>query len=1401
MPIIIDITSDTEPDESPNKTLRSFQPRKERVAQNGGEVDDDVGDVVTQYMRRLASDPRLKERTLAEDLKRRASEQQVEERRRSLGLHARRERSATAVALQAGEADYRHSLAGILRDEANRQRMPGHSHGGERLDSHRVSKFNEFHAKEVLRRRTVQTVRNHHDSGASEPVVRHAPEQERGSVHPDAAQPSNSVKRNVDPGTKGPVMQHAVNGPEKNGVRSESAQLSNNEARSSMSKRTVLSGPGLAIIDDLPAPAVSADQGTDNVVRHPKRPASSAYMPESTLPKRQKMTETPDLHEKHRQRIADEAAKQAARQLEGELELAASQSSDRPQRTSAPQKDTSFLRSERPQRAGAPQNDVRTVPSDRPQRASVGQNDTGSFTSDRAQRVSAPLNDASSLAFDRPQRAGAPQRETRPQVAPQPSSTSVSTLVPSTTGHGEPFTPADDVLLAKLKESGLKWKAIHAYFPNRSGASVQVRYSSIVKRQSLNGSAAIGHPPQRLPQRLVPPTTASPVNAEGYQAPARRERTSRGGGPSVLDGFVSWSQVKQGLSEESETEIGNAAAESVVETGPLARQDRVHPTSMSRLLRHRELGVLGGRYRAPGLPDELKNHVFSDYTPTKHFMSTSGDVTCLAWAGDSEGECFAAASVAISDDRSMQYNSGRNLLIGNTRTSTLQELPEHHIVRPTIDTEDNINGLHAMRESQDSRLFMTVAAVAFSPDSKRMYSGGGDKKVRMYKIPGNSHKEAKCRYEIEHPAAVDLLSVSNHGLLATACHTNIDGSVRVYDCEERTYDLKLSLSPSRIDTTSSSAQSLFPSALKWGVAAQHSKFLLAGYSSDIAGDTSGETALWNVETAQRIPLSTVTRNVFDVAWNPSPSSASTAFAVASTPAIGKSYRNKRSVIQLYAPGQSARQVIEWECPALDINDVVYCPYDSNMTAAGATDGKVYIWDTRFASRAQSPLHVLAHEESVNVLDHREDKEVTDTGIRFLSWGATSSRLYSGSSDGVVKVWNPYRSTGNALVNDVATFQTAIMSGAFSPNHRSLLIGEECGRINLLSVGYQDEYEDSIDSIRSSSKFKLHAAPEPAKPEVSPLTIARDLVQSKQIDLRSMGALPIRQAVQGSQYNGPYLIPSKIEYTEAERVYSRALDAQHVAESELMRIRSSLGLPSDQDAVAKAEAAVKEADSRVKAAQAALDHLQYRHDGSVKLEPVAAENQRVLRAAGREQMKLERVCPTERCKLDCNYLPKVQDDARVPDTCRSEQRIPAALRALPGHAVDLTELNCKQLFHVGLAGRCKHCPNAIAAPSEALRRHFKMLCQQRCASIKAAFTATCNSCSAPMRGAGEVEEGTRADDKLCERCAFACFRCSQPLRLRAKGSSGDARLSCKSCGLTWEPSVLGYELVNDSARNC
>lgn len=947
------------------------------------------------------------------------------------------------------------------------------------------------------------------------------------------------------------------------------------------------------------------------------------------------------------------------------------------------------------------------------------------------------------------------------------------------------YTDEEKVLIARLKDiDRLSWATIAKYFPSRSKGSLKVTYITSIKGKPQYTQTA------RKMQRLGPPAVdhllchLPPAIAENRPNKVRSERKlgateevshqpvfrrKRGGGPSAVDGFISWESIgSQDWEAEPQMRAKGAGNDNVRDPGSLTHQDRAFPSSASRILRHRELGNMGshGWYcRAKGISDELKDQALTGYSVARYYSPTCGDVTCLAWAPD--GNRFAAGSIAVSDERSMQYNGGRNLLIGDSTEGLLHELSEHHVPRPVVRDETNVNARTSMRESQDPRLFQTIAAVGFSRNGQYLFSAGSDNMVRRY-ATDKDILSTTCENVIHHDGRVDMLDVGRQGLLATGSHLGSDGSVRVFHFEDNMCEAKVRLSPER------SAVPLYPTALKFGISSHHSHFLLAGFSSDFSGDAldvAGEMALWDVMAGKRIPLSTVTRNVFELAWNPQPSSASTAFCIASGLGLGRTHPGRRTVLQCFAPSQlGARQVLELDCPALDINDVVFCPYDTQFIAAGATDGNVYVYDARMASKHQGPLHILKHGDTLNVIDHDQDIEHADTGVRFLSWGATASRLYTGSSDGVVKVWNPYRCTSGALVRDAVQLQSAIMSGSFSPDFTQLLLGEENGRLNLLSIGC-DREDGTVPRAR---QFFLNASEVPGSRE-SPFAAARDMLKRGQIETRPMGTLPKQQAVQGPTYEGPFFDPSAEELSAAEAACERA-----VKEQDELRSRFALENPGSAN-----NEAMGKADARVEEAQDYLVNLKRRQQEFLELKPAAEQLQKHFRDARKQHMQHEDGI-VDCCKLDCKYFsPDFDYEKGVPDSGRSAQRIPGALRSMPRHHVDKAELTCSELFEYGMAGRCPYCPS----------KRFELQCRQRCDNIKAGFKGMCEECSAPVQASR-----TAAGSALCERCRFGCLRCTGVAQLVVGPAGKEQTLYCSNCEESWEVGVLGYEVAVDTAQS-
>ena len=916
--------------------------------------------------------------------------------------------------------------------------------------------------------------------------------------------------------------------------------------------------------------------------------------------------------------------------------------------------------------------------------------------------------------------------------------------------HGIPYSAEEDSLLAHLREDvGVGWDAMPKYFCGRTRGSLQVRYSSKLKNRNLVPAKPQSSSLQKS-SLLRPEATVRP----DYTAPSRRHAKVA----QRDDGFVSWAEVKAQRQEY------RAAVESTTPPAPedIPTQtvglglDVAHPASLSRVLRSRELGNTGRRNWSSttrmSVSDELQNHVLDTLGPRRCFHGASHDVTCVAWARD--GNKFATGAIAIDDERSMQYNRPNNLLLGDLERNSLHELPEHHVARPIVSDSRNVNSLHAMQETQDHRLFKTVAAVGFSEDSRALYSAGADGVVRMYDTSSGS-----CLSSLEQEAELALLTSNSRGLLASGSHRSDDSSITVIRSLSDRLEHVSQLGPTRADVESSLP--IFPTALKWGVG-MHSHLLLAGFASDSYDDdrlAAGEVFLWDSTADHKIELPAA-RNVFDVAWNPSPSSGSSLFAVAGA-RPGRLYR---SSIQCFAPNQGrASRVLQWDCPAFDINDVVYCPHDDNLIAAGATDGKVYIWDKRAANRDQAPLHVLAHDKTKNVLDHDRDVEIADTGVRFLSWSATGNRLYSGSSDGAVKVWNPYRSTEDALVKDVATFNSAVMSGAFSPDYRDLLIGEDQSQLNLLGI------DREARSVRAAKKFDYYPAPTPSPAlEEDKFTSTRGLVMDGQIEIHPMGVFPVKQAVQGHAYQGPYMAPSANDMERLDTELQLALQRQRDAHASLLGDTKDL----------ETGRAIMAVDAQVAVAEDALKRARQKREDYDLLQPAASLLQQKFHAL-RHEYCAALINGIEACELDCNYLPAAGDeDGESPDNRRSEQRIPDRLRA-QRRVCDTSDMTNAEIVEAGLTSTCSACMGPAAKPKRGLP-----VCE-RCTLVRSGLTARCEKCAAPVRP--DLDE--RVMKNICKRCGFHCFRCGSVATVSLTGDT----ITCKTCDMQWEAGVLGYEV--------
>ncbi|RMZ67150.1 wd repeat [Pyrenophora seminiperda CCB06] len=508
--------------------------------------------------------------------------------------------------------------------------------------------------------------------------------------------------------------------------------------------------------------------------------------------------------------------------------------------------------------------------------------------------------------------------------------------------------------------------------------------------------------------------------------------------------------------------------------------------------------------------------------PAMCWTGASSDIHTLAWSPD--GEHFAAGAVAVDDPDSMQYNRPNNLLFGDVTHGTIQELAEHYKMREK--TESGANSSHAMFASQDPKVYTTVSSVAFSTTGRFMYSAGYDNHIGIWHTDVESVQPilgAKLNVRDQ----IDILSVNrtHEGVLATAARSHSEKAIRLLRIDEE--------DPSRFDkwsfhspkAVSRTDLKILPTALQFEP--KYGNLLLAGFGANTREsvfDMTGDLCLWDVETQKALQIHGASKNVFDVEFNPNRTDMPL-FAVGCV-AVGSVNKGTRSLIRLYDINGVDKFTcpLELECKALDMNDVVWCPHDEHLIAAGCTDSRAYIWDIRWPD---DPLRILSHGKSLMPLQEGVKHEVTDTGVRFLSWGENATRLYSGASDGVVKVWDVTRAEENTFIKDLVDTDSGIMSGAFSADYSKLLIGEVNGSVNVLEVGRDDTslkeaeklrympYQDyEQDEIRS---FSLDMRPAPD----SGITEANYLLKTNQLRLVPMGSLPIKQAIQGPNYAGPF----------------------------------------------------------------------------------------------------------------------------------------------------------------------------------------------------------------------------------------------------------------------------------------
>lgn len=549
-----------------------------------------------------------------------------------------------------------------------------------------------------------------------------------------------------------------------------------------------------------------------------------------------------------------------------------------------------------------------------------------------------------------------------------------------------------------------------------------------------------------------------------------------------------------------------------------SRYDPVASINTETLLRRRAFG-----FHNEYTNQQLRNAVSEHISIQRSWKGASGDIVAAAWHPNSQ--TYAVGATATSNSEDLQYNRPNNLLYGDPNHNALHELPNHRIDRPRPDTiADGPNASEAVYEACDPKVYKTVSAIQFSPEGHRMLTASHDHTVKIWDV--SNDVLPFCVKTLVHSARLTQLDISSRfpNTFAVGCQDTSD-SIHVYtQATLRSPYESIILGSEKAKLKP--LHGIYPECLRWGNTAMTENLLLAGFARwgdlpDNDPGRDGELCVWDIETNQRIRKTPSSQSVTTASFHP----FLNAFATGGAPGNRLTHRyTTRTVIRTWDMRTSGCKM-EFECPALDMQDLVFHPQNKDIVAVGCTDGAVYLWDAR---KPDYVLHRLQHGLPIADWDHKYgncpmSREQGDAGVTLALWGAGAggNRLYTGATDGVVKCWDVNRAPEDVLIKDIAQLQAGVSCGSLSPDGAYLLVGDSTGGVHLLASGpgYLTEEE------RKFGKGPIGYIPAPRKDQPSPeheagqgqgQLVAQDLLASGQLTMHSVFGVG-----QGPAYAGPY----------------------------------------------------------------------------------------------------------------------------------------------------------------------------------------------------------------------------------------------------------------------------------------